>query len=172
MLQRLVSVVVLVLALTATGAAQTVIGLVDVNKIVEKDQRFVRAQKEIDVMVARFEGEREDKEKELQELSELMQSAQQDGRDTQVEMYRRRLQEKSRIYQEFMTETFGEDGIIPKNTDETMGPLFDKLEEASGNVGRRLGIDLVLDIGSLGPLYYAETLDITDEVLAEFKTIR
>ena len=87
-------------------------------------------------------------------------------------MYQRRLGEKSHEYQQFMAETFGPDGIIETNTSEIMDPLYDKLEQACRKVGERLKISLVLDRESVGPLYAADSLDITDEVLIELKRIR
>jgi len=147
------------------------VGLVDTDRIMDTEQRFIQAQREIDEMVDQFEGDRQKFEDELQDLSERLQRAQENNRESTLEMYQRRLGEKSQEYQQFMAETFGPDGIIETNTSEIMDPLYDKLEEACKNVGEKSGIPLILDRGSLGPLYAADSLDITDEVLAELKKI-
>jgi Skp family chaperone for outer membrane proteins len=172
MLQRLVTIIGLVGLFYAGAAAEMPVGLVDTERIMEAEPRFVQAQREIDQMVDQFDGDRKKFEEELQDLSGRLQRAQENGREGSVDLYQRQLGEKTQVYQQFMTETYGPDGIIETNTSEIMDPLYDKLELACKNVGQQLAIPLILDRGTLGPLYAADTLDITDEVLAELKKIR
>jgi len=168
---RFLVTVAFALLLAAPVLAGSTIGLVSVDEIVSKENRFVKAQKEIDVMVDQFEREREQYERELQELSQKLERAQNDKRQDLLERYGPEMSEKSRAYQDFMSEAFGPEGIVETQTDEIMGPLYDKLEQACKQVGERLDIPLILDMESLGPLYAADTLDITAEVLAELKKI-
>jgi outer membrane protein len=172
MLHRIISIIGLVALFSAGAAAEMPVGLVDAERIMDEEPRFIQAQKEIDEMVDQFEGDRQKFEDELQDLSDRLQRAQENRRESSVEMYQRRLGEKSQEYQQFMAETFGPDGIIETNTSEIMDPLYDKLEQACRKVGERLKIPLVLDRESVGPLYAADSLDITDEVLIELKRIR
>jgi len=173
MLQRIVSLIGLLLPLFCAGAAAEMpVGLVDTERIMSQEQRFIDAQKEIDQMVAQFEGDRKKFEDELQDLTDRLQRAQENQRESSQGLYQRQLGEKSQAYQQFLSETFGPGGIIETNTSEIMNPLYDKLELACKNVGGKLAIPLILDRGTLAPLFAADTLDVTDEVLTELKSIR
>ncbi len=172
MLHRIISIIGLVALFSAGAAAKMPVGLVDTERIMGEEPRFLQAQKEIEEMVDQFEGDRQKFENELRDLSDRLQRAQENRRESSVKMYQQRLGEKSQEYQQFMAEIFGPDGIIETNTSEIMDPLYDKLEQACRKVGERLEIPLVLDRESVGPLYAADSLDITDEVLLELKRIR
>ena len=161
----------LVVFLAAAVTAEVIVGFVDIDRIGSEEPRFVKAQKEIDEMVAQFERDRERSEKDMQELSERLQQAQAERRRDVAERLGPQMSEKSQKYQEFMGETFGPGGIIESHTDEIMEPLYDKLEQACRKVGKQLQIPLILDLQTVGPLYMADTLDLTDEVLAELKKI-
>jgi len=169
MIKRALFAGVFTLVLAAAAAAEMPLGVVDTEKIINEESRFARAQKEIDEMIGQFEDDRERFEKELEDLSARLEEAQSDQRRSLIEMYGRRMAEKSRKYQTFMAETFGSGGIIETQTDKIMGPLYEKLELACKKVGERLRIYLVLDRAGLGALYIADTLDITDAVLTELK---
>lgn len=171
MLYRIVSIIGLVATLYAGAAADMPVGLVDTERIMSEEPRFIEAQREIDQMIDQFEADRKQFEDELQDLSGRLQRAQENSRQSSGEMYQRRLAEKSQAYQQFMAETFGPDGIIETNTSEIMDPLYDKLEQACRKVGERLEIPLILDRETVGPLYAADSLDVTGEVLTELKRL-
>ena len=71
-----------------------------------------------------------------------------------------------------MQETFGDDGIIEKNSAEQLTPLYDKLADAAKSVAKAKGLDLILDLETVNPLFAADRLDVTDDVLAEFAKLR
>ncbi len=164
-------VTALLLAVSVPATAQVPIGLIDMDRIFEEESRFARAQGEIDDMVAQFEREREEWEKDLRDLSERIQQVRESRRDSEIEMYTRRMAEKSQEYQRFMEETFGPEGIIEKNSNEIMEPLYEKLESACEKVGEAQGIPLIVDQDNLGVWYAADTLDVTTAVLDELKRI-
>ncbi len=171
MMRAIAIAVATIIMMSVTALAQAPIGLIDLDRIFEEESRFARAQGEIDDMVAQFEREREEWENELRELSERIQDAQQSRRDRDIEMYTRRMAEKSQEYQRFMEETFGPDGVIESHTNEIMEPLYEKLESACEKVGEAKGIPLIVDQDNLGIWYKADSLDVTTEVLAELKRI-
>jgi outer membrane protein len=171
MAKYLLLAVLLVVFLATTGTAEMVVGFVDTDRISSEEPRFVKAQKEIDEMVAQFERDRERSEKEMQELSDRLQQAQTERRRDVMEQLGPQMSDKSQEYQAFMAETFGPGGIVETHTNEIMEPLYDRLERACEKVGKRLQIPLIFDRQTVGPLYVADTLDITDEVLAELKKL-
>jgi Skp family chaperone for outer membrane proteins len=68
-----------------------------------------------------------------------------------------------------MQETFGQDGIIESKSAERLAPLYEKLTVAADKVAKEMGLDLILDLEQTNPLFVSDRLDVTDEVLAEFK---
>lgn len=169
MRKAVVSAGLVAVFLAAVAMAGMTIGLVDTKKIAAEEPRFIGAQKEIDNMVGQFGNERDTYERELKDLSDRLERAQSGHGQETVEMYGRQMAEKSREYQKFMAETFGPGGIIETQTDSIMAPMYAKLEQACRKVGEQLRIPLILDREQLSPLYAADTLDVTAEVLAELK---
>jgi Skp family chaperone for outer membrane proteins len=77
------------------------------------------------------------------------------------------LQDKSQAFQQFMQETFGQDGIIEKNSSELLKPLYEKLAETAKVVAKARGLDLILDLEQVNPLFASDRLDVTGAILAE-----
>ena len=162
-----------VMLLTAGNAgAQVQIGTVDLQRVRNESPEFKRALSEIDAMVKDFERRGDRQRQELEELSEDFRDAQRRGLTGSSERLQNELQEKSAKYQEFMEEAFGTDGIVETNSAEQLTPLYDKLAEAAENVGKRKGLDLILDLETVNPLFADDRLDVTDDVLEEFAKLK
>jgi outer membrane protein len=161
-----------VLLLTASVAAQTKIGTVDVQRVRTDNLQFKDALKEIDDMVADFERRRDQKQQELQDLSDDMQFAQEQNVSASVERLRSELQAKSQDFQTFLQETFGEEGIIETKSAELLEPIYANLADAAKMVARAESLDLILDLEQINPLFVSDALDVTDAVLAEMAKMR
>lgn len=167
-----VAITVGMICAATPAAAQIAAGTVDVEKIRGKSDRFQQVFEEIDDMVADFERRRDKKRDELDGLAqELQQNSERESRSSMSRM-QRSMAEKSRNFQEFMEETFGTDGIIEAKSAELLAPLYDDLAEAAKKVARSEGLDLIIDIETLNPLYASDDLDVTDLVLKEFVRMR
>lgn len=167
---RAVTLLIAVLLAGGTIAqAQTKIGTVDLQRIRDESPKFKDALKDIDEMVADFERRRDRQTEELEQLSTDLQDAQQRGLQGSTERLRNELQAKSQEFQQFMQETFGQDGIIESKSAELLAPLYDKLTVAAEKVAETMNLDLILDLEQTNPLFASDALDVTDEVLAEFK---
>lgn len=163
---------VTVLAIAGTATAQVKVGTVDIQRVRDEDPSFKKALSEIDDMVSEFEKRRDRQQSELQGIAEDLQDAQQRGLDASAERLQNELQEKSADFQKFMQETFGDSGIIETNSAEQLTPLYDKLADAAKTVAKAKGLDLILDLETVNPLFAADRLDVTDDVLAEFAKLR
>jgi outer membrane protein len=161
-----------VLAIATSVSAQVQVGTVDLQRVRSESPEFQRALGEIDAMVGEFEKRRDRQQSELEALSGDLRDAQQRGLTGSVERVQNELQMKSAEFQKFMEETFGTDGIVEKNSAEQLTPLYDKLAEASKAVAKRKGLDLILDLETVNPLFADERLDVTDDVLTEFAQLR
>lgn len=175
MKRTILSTILAVLVLTGTAAdaaAQSKIGTVDVQRVRTDNAEFKTALKEIDDMVADFERRRDQRQLELQELSEDMQLAQEQNVSASVDRMRAELQAKSQDYQTFMEETFGEAGIIETKSSELLAPIYTKLADAAKSVAKAQTLDIILDLEQVNPLFVSESLDVTDAVLAEMAKLR
>jgi len=161
-----------VLAIASTASAQVKVGTVDIQRVRSEDPSFKKALADIDDMVSEFEKRRDRQQADLQGIADDLRDAQQRGLDASAERLQNELQEKSADFQKFMQETFGDSGIIETNSAEQLTPLYDKLADAAKNVAKAKGLDLILDLETVNPLYADDRLDVTDDVLAEFAKLR
>jgi Skp family chaperone for outer membrane proteins len=155
----------------SNAAAEVNIGTVEVEKIRKESPRFQEALKDIDDMVEEFERRRDDKQEELQSLAEDLEVASSAG-GSRFERLRQEMMEKSQEYQQFMEETFGTEGIIETKSSEWLAPLYADLAEAGKKAAKTLGLDLILDLEQINPLFAGDNIDVTDAVLEEFLKMR
>jgi Skp family chaperone for outer membrane proteins len=152
--------------------AQARIGTVDVQRVRKENTEFKAALKEIDDMVADFERRRDQKQLELQDLADELQSVQEQNLAPSVNRVRGDLQSKSQEFQTFIQETFGEEGIIETKSAELLEPIYAKLADAAKAVAKAQTLDLILDLEQINPLFVSDALDVTDGVLAEMAKLR
>ena len=152
--------------------AQARIGTVDVQRVRKENTEFKAALKEIDDMVADFERRRDQKQLELQDLADELQSVQEQNLAPSVNRVRGDLQSKSQEFQTFIQETFGEEGIIETKSAELLEPIYAKLADAAKAVAKAQTLDLILDLEQINPLFVSDALDFTDEILAEMAKLR
>ena len=161
-----------VLTMVGSVAAQVQVGTVDLQRVRTESPEFKRALGEIDAMVEEFETRRDRQQQELEMLSEDLREAQKRGLEGSMERLQNELQQKSVEFQTFMEETFGTDGIIETNSAAQLTPLYDKLAEAAKKVAAKNGLDLILDLETVNPLFADVRLDVTDDVLEEFAKLK
>lgn len=157
---------------TTTTWAQSKVATVDVQRVRKDNTEFKAALKEIDDMIAEFERRRDERQAELQELAEDMRLAQEQNVSASVERLRNELQTKSQDFQQFMEETFGEEGIIETKSAELLEPIYAKLADAARAVAKAKSLDLILDLEQVNPLFVSDALDVTDAVLTEMAQLR
>ena len=156
----------------AVAQAETNVGTVDLAKVREKSSRFKQALKEIDEMVADFEGRRDRQREKLDKLSQEMEEASRRNDRTILDRRRREMADKGADFQQFMEETFGTDGIIENKSAELLAPLYADLAKAGKTVAKSMGLDLILDLEQLNPLFASDNLDVTDAILEQFLKMR
>jgi len=170
----LVGVVVTLVAagLVQSAAAQVRVGTVDVQRVRKENAAFKAALKDIDEMSAGFEKKRDSQRAALDSLGQELQQASDRNLAATVDRLRREMTEKSQDFQKFMDETFGNQGIIDSHSSELLTPLYNNLADAAKTVAKAKGLDLVLDLEQINPLFASDTLDVTDAVLAELAKMR
>jgi len=156
-----------VMCVAGQSQAQVKVGTVDVQRVRDENADFKKALGEIDDMVKDFEQRRDRQTDELQKLSEDLQDAQKRGLQSSAQSLQNELQSKSNDFQQFMQETFGDSGIIENKSAELLTPLYTKLADAAKNVAKAQGLDLILDLEQVNPLFSSDALDVTDAILKE-----
>lgn len=156
----------------AVAQAEVNVGTVDLAKVREKSPRFKQAFKEIDEMVADFEGRRDHRREKLDELNQEMEEASRRSDRTTLDRRRRQMSEKAADFQQFMEETFGTDGIVENKSSELLAPLYADLADAGKKVAKAMALDLILDLEQINPLFADDDLDVTDAILEEFLKMR
>ena len=169
---RTILALLAVTVLVSAATAATAVGTVDVQRVRKENSEFKAAQKEIDDMVADFERQRDQKQTELQDLSQQLQQAQTQNVAASVDRLRSEITDKSQAYQSFMEETFGSEGIIENKSSELLEPIYTKLADAAKTVAKTRSLDLILDLEQINPLYSSDSLDVTDDVLTELAKLR
>jgi len=167
----ILAVVIVVIGSNTTADAEVRIGTVDLEKIRSEAPRFKAALAEIDEVVAGYEQSRDRMRAELESLAEDLDAASRQGGAT-FDRQREEMVQKSNAYQQFMEETFGTDGAIETKSSELLAPLYADLAKAGESVAQAMGLDLILDLEQINPLFSSANLDVTDAVLAEFLKMR
>jgi len=153
--------------LASDARAQLQAGTVDLQRVRAESPQFKKALAQVDEMVSKFEKQRDEQKGELDKLATDLRDAEARGFKGTSERMRTELQDKSGAFQQFMQETFGSDGIIEKNSSEQLKPLYEKLAEAAKAVAKAKGLDLILDLEQVNPLFASDRLDVTNAILAE-----
>jgi Skp family chaperone for outer membrane proteins len=161
-----------VTGIASVSWAQMQVGTVDLQRIRTESPEFKKALAQIDEMVSTFEKQRDGQKSELDKLAADLQDTESRGFKGTADRLRAEIQEKSQSFQQFMQETFGQDGIIEKNSAEGLKPMYEKLAEAAKSVAKTKGLDLILDLEQVNPLFASDRLDVTDAVLAEMAKSR
>jgi Skp family chaperone for outer membrane proteins len=159
-------------AFVAPAAAEVRVGTVDLERVRKESAAFKGALKDVDDMVADFEKRRDRRREELDSPSQELQQAGDRSLSATVDRMRRELTEKSQSFQAFMDETFGTKGIVETHSAELLTPIYQNLAEAAKAVAKAQGLDLILDLEQINPLFVSDSLDVTDAVLAELAKLR
>lgn len=169
-IRHIVGAAALMLAATGCAAssipANVRIGAVDPQKVFNES---IAGKKAKDVL-ASFAKNRQSlielEEKELRRMEEdfvkqasVLSAAAKQEREAQ---FRRRMQE----YQQKSAELNRE---VQEKQKDVLDGFRDKVEQVSGKVAKRLGLQVIIDKGRGGPAVYTEdALDITTQVIEEF----
>ena len=153
-------------AFTAT-AAETKIGVVDLQKALNLSAEGKAAKEKISSKVKDYETVINKQQAELKSLKEDLekQSAvlSPEARDSKEHDYQQKLKEFQRYTKDVQDE-------LQQQDSEHTNRIIDKLVKLVQEVGKRDGYDLIVERNSGGVIYAGDKVDITDVVLKEFDT--
>lgn len=70
-------------------------------------------------------------------------------------------------YEQFMQETFGDEGLAAKRNKELTQPIVEKINKILEKVAKDRGLLMIFDVANADIVYADKTLDLTEVVLQE-----
>ena len=75
------------------------------------------------------------------------------------------LDRKMQEYQQFMEETFGDNGLAARRNKELTQPIVDKINRILEDIGKDQGYAIIFDVARADVVYADKALDLTEVVL-------
>jgi len=153
----------------SSASAQNVkLGYIDSQRILAEFKEAQDAQKKLDEIVAQWRQEREQLQKQLQDMQEQYQKQ---SLLLSEERKREREQEIQQLYQRLMeydNQKFGAQGEVYKKQQELFEPVYQKIRQAIEKVGKEGGYSYIFDIAGGLIVYKSDDQpDLTDQVLEQ-----
>lgn len=143
------------------------IGYIDSIKIFAEYRETQEAERLYRKEVDQWTAQKTQKEQEIVKLQEelqaqsLMLSAEKKA-EKKLELDR-----KMAEYEQFMTETFGDDGLAARRNKELTQPIVEKINKILEDLGREEGYTMIFDVANANIVYADKNLDLTSVVLAK-----
>ena len=167
MLKRKVFVIAIVSVLgIASAGAQDSVAFIDSQKILEAVPSYVSAKTEIDNLAKTYQQTIQDELSKIETIYNNYQaakasltSAQRASMENQIISKENAVQQKQQLY-------FGEDGVIPKKSEQLLDPIRKKLDAAIESVGKTYGYTMIIDVANASNVaYYNEAKDISQVII-------
>jgi outer membrane protein len=75
-------------------------------------------------------------------------------------------------YEQFMAETFGDDGLAAKRNQELTQPIVEKINKILEDLGKEQGYTMIFDVANANVVYADKTLDLTELVLEKLNQLQ
>lgn len=152
-----------------SASAQTIkLGYIDSQRILNEFKEAQDAQKKLDDIIAQWRQEREELQKQLQDLQDQYQKQ---SLLLSEERKREREQEIQQLYQRLMeydNQKFGAQGEVYQKQAELFEPVYQKIRQAIEKVGKEGGYAYIFDVAGGMIVYKSDDQpDLTDLVLEE-----
>jgi len=163
---------VLVIALSFTFAKDFKVAYFDSEQVMQNWGEWKDAQAKFDQNVLEWQEDAQEMEDSLNQLmedyqrQELLLSADKKQEKQMI------IQQKQLEYQEFLATIFGESGLATQRNAELTAPLYERINQSLSKIAEREGISVVFDGASSGIAYIDPSLDLTEDLVEELKSVR
>jgi outer membrane protein len=82
------------------------------------------------------------------------------------------LDRKMAEYEQFMKETFGDDGLAARRNKELTQPIVEKINKILEDLGKEQGYAIIFDVANANIVYADKALDLTDVVLTKLNQMQ
>ncbi|RJP80924.1 MAG: OmpH family outer membrane protein [Candidatus Zixiibacteriota bacterium] len=166
MRMRLVSVFLVLAALTATASAKELkIAYIHSQKILSDFQEYSEAQRTLDDEQKKWVDQAKKMEEEITRLEGDLESQNLLLSDEKKAERQKLIQDKFMEYQRFQQEVWGETGKLYQRNKELTQPIVDKVNAVITQLGKDGGYDFIFDAAVGNIVYARDEFDITQTVL-------
>jgi len=156
----------------APAAAQSKIGYINSETIMQTLPEAVDAQKSIDALVSSWEAELQKMQSEWKRKFDDYDKRKLILTDQVRAEQERQLRELDQSIADFRNKKFGQNGELFQKQNDVMKPIQNKMFKVLEEVAKEDGFDFVLDkSGQILLLYANDKLDLTQKVLQRMQTV-
>jgi outer membrane protein len=164
----LVTVVIVPLTAISLLAQEAKIGYIDSIKIFADYRETQEAERLYRQEVDQWTAQKQQKEQEIVKLREELQAQSlMLSEEKKLELDR-----KMAEYEQFMQETFGDDGLAARRNKELTQPIVEKINTILEELGKEQGYTIIFDVANANIVYADKTLDLTDVVLTKLNQMQ
>ncbi len=168
----ILAIVALVLLTVSSvwGAEQTCkIGVVDMDKFQQNSVAFQKIRLKLEKRFTELRKKLDEQKQEVMKLEEELKKQSLMLSLDAKEDKQRELEKKKRYYQYLYNEFTQE---IREAKDDARRMVGKNLEKIVGDIGDKEGFTLILEKGTIGLMYYKDSIDITDKVIAAYDKMK
>lgn len=143
------------------------VGYVDSQKIFAQSTEFQEAQAKFDKEVEDWNTQAASMNEEIEKLKEDSQKNSLVWSSSKKREADSLLQAKQDTLQQYLDTTFGQNGKAEKRMAELSKPIKDRIIGVIKRIAIENDFDMILDASNVSIAFAKESLDLTDEVLAE-----
>lgn len=171
----------IILALTAifiSGSAisllaqEAKIGYIDSIKIFADYRETQEAERLYRQEVDQWTAQKQRMEQEIVRLRDELQAQSLMLSEEKKQEKKLELDRKMAEYQQFMDETFGDDGLAAQRNKELTQPIVEKINKILEDLGKEQGYSIIFDVANANIVYADKTLDLTDVVLTKLNQMQ
>jgi outer membrane protein len=148
------------------------IGYIDSIKIFADYRETQEAERLYRQEVEQWTAQKQRMEQEIVKLRDELQAQSLMLSDEKKAEKKLELDRKMSEYQQFMDETFGDEGLAAKRNKELTQPIVEKINKILEDLGKEQGYTIIFDVANANIVYADKTLDLTDVVLAKLNELQ
>lgn len=148
-------------------AQEVKIGYIDSIKIFAEYKETQEAERVYKKEVDAWKAQASRMEQEIVKLQDELKAQSLMLSEEKQKEKRLELDQKMQEYQNFMRETFGDEGLAAKRNKELTQPIIDKINRILEKLGSEEGYTMIFDAANANIVYADKALDLTDRVLEE-----
>jgi outer membrane protein len=173
MLTALLLAVVIVPATAISLLAQEVkIGYIDSIKIFAEYKETQDAERLYRREVDQWTAQKQRMEQDIVKLRDELQAQSLMLSEEKKKEKKLELDRKMAEYQQFMDETFGDDGLAARRNKELTQPIVEKINAILEDLGAEQGYAIIFDVANANIVYADKALDLTDVVLTKLSEMQ
>ena len=148
------------------------IGYIDSIKIFAEYQETQDAERVYRQEVDQWTAQKQRMEQDIVKLRDELQAQSLMLSEEKKKEKKLELDRKMAEYQQFMDETFGDDGVAARRNKELTQPIVEKINLILEDLGKEQGYSIIFDVANANIVYANKALDLTDVVLGKLKEMQ